>query len=168
LDSLKEKGMEVIGIGKIRDIYAGRGLTKSQPTKNNADGMEQTVNWLNKAEKGLVFTNLVDFDMKYGHRNDPWGYAKALEAFDRFLPKIIAELGKRDLLIITADHGCDPTTEGTDHSREYVPLLIIGNMVKKNTDLGIRNTFADVGATIAGMFEVTPPPYGVDMTKEII
>lgn len=149
LDKIKESGQAVIGIGKIEDIFAGRGVTESHPTVNNQDGIDKILRALQKDFSGLLFANLVDFDQLYGHRNDPHGYARALEEFDQRLPEIMELLGPQDLLIITADHGCDPTTAGTDHTREYVPLLVYGRELQPGIDLGCRETFADVAATIA-------------------
>ncbi|MCL1862508.1 MAG: phosphopentomutase [Defluviitaleaceae bacterium] len=148
LDALQENGQTTLGIGKIEDIFCNRGVANANHTKNNSDGIAATMEALEtNSEDTIIFTNLVDFDMQYGHRNDPEGYASALEAFDRALPLILASLRLDDLLIITADHGCDPTTASTDHSREYVPIL----MYQKNapaTALGTRKTFADIAATI--------------------
>ncbi|HZK44007.1 MAG TPA: phosphopentomutase [Syntrophomonadaceae bacterium] len=149
LDFILENGQEVIGVGKIKDIYAGRGVSRSCPTKNNLDGIKQIKEILKEDFQGLLFANLVDFDQLYGHRNDPHGYAGALKEFDENLPGIMAGLRDDDILIITADHGCDPTTEGTDHSREYVPLLVYGKKLKGNINLGVRETFADMGQTVA-------------------
>ena len=146
LDALEEHNQFTLGIGKIEDIFCQRGVKYVNHTKNNVDGIKATIEALkNNKEATLIFTNLVDFDMKYGHRNDPKGYAKALEDFDTLLPEILNSLQEQDLLIITADHGCDPTTLSTDHSREYVPLLVYGG---KPANLGTRATFADVAATI--------------------
>jgi phosphopentomutase len=148
LDALQEKNQTTLGIGKIEDIFCSQGVAHANHTKNNADGIAATIDALkNNNENTIIFTNLVDFDMKYGHRNDAEGYAKALEAFDRELPKIISALRQNDLLIITADHGCDPTTPSTDHSREYVPLLAYSPQ-EKSKNLGTRKTFADIAATI--------------------
>lgn len=141
LDRLKELGFDTISVGKIYDIFAGRGISESYPTKNNAEGMEITKALQNKDFCGLCFVNLVDFDMLFGHRNDARGYAIALSEFDAFLGDFIKDLKKEDLLIITADHGCDPSTPSTDHSREYVPLLMYGNDVPKNKNLGTIHGF---------------------------
>jgi phosphopentomutase len=156
LDKLVEQGYEVLGVGKIYDIFAGRGLTWHESTKNNEDGILKTVELLSKEFTGLLFTNLVDFDMIYGHRNNAEGYYEALKQFDSYLPKIMEKLREDDLLIITADHGCDPTTPSTDHSREYVPLLVYGRGVKEDVNLGIRETFADVAATLEEIFGLEP------------
>nr|WP_190238872.1 phosphopentomutase [Pelotomaculum schinkii] len=152
LNLLKNNGIPVIAIGKIRDIFDGEGITDSIPTKGNTDGMEQIINMLKSVTGGLIFANLVDFDMLYGHRNNPRGYAEALEELDLRLPELLKLLREEDVLIITADHGCDPTTPSTDHSREYVPLLVYGKTLRGGIDLGVRETFADVAATIADSF----------------
>lgn len=149
LDLAKEKGMEVVAIGKIEDIFEHRGMTKADHTKDNADGIEKTLQYMQEDFEGILFTNLVDTDMIFGHRNDVEGYASALEYFDSKLQEIISLMKEEDILFITADHGCDPTTDSTDHSREYVPVLVYGSKVKANTDLGIRRTFADLGQTIS-------------------
>ncbi len=154
LDKMKEAGLEVVGIGKIEDLFSGRGITKAIHIKDNMDGVDQMISEMTIAGKGLIFTNLVDFDTLYGHRNDPAGYAKALAEFDKRLPEIIAAMREEDLLIITADHGNDPTTPSTDHSREYVPLLVHGKGIKAGVDLGTRKTFADIGQTIAEIFKM--------------
>lgn len=149
LDLAKEKGMEVVAIGKIEDIFEHRGMTRTDHTTNNPDGIEKTIQYMKEAFEGILFTNLVDTDMIYGHRNDVEGYASALEYFDDKLPEILALMKEEDVLFITADHGCDPTTPSTDHSREYVPLLVYGKGVKEGVDLGVRKTFADLGQTIS-------------------
>ncbi|MBI4752847.1 phosphopentomutase [Candidatus Desantisbacteria bacterium] len=154
LNLLCEAGYETIGIGKIGDIFAHSGLTKSIPTHGNAEGIKQTIECLKHDFEGMIFVNLVDFDMLYGHRNDIEGYKRALEEFDQALPEIIQAMRETDLLIITADHGCDPTTLSTDHSREFVPLLVYGAAIRSGVNLGIRQTFASVGQTIADIFEV--------------
>ena len=151
-DILKEKGFDTIGVGKIGDIFAGVGYTESVRTVSNEDGMEKTLSYLDKDFCGLCFVNLVDFDMKYGHRNDIDGYAEAMTRFDRFLGNLLSKLRKDDLLIITADHGCDPATPSTDHSREYTPMLAYGKGLKQGIDLGTRSSFADIGATVLDYF----------------
>lgn len=149
LDRIKAKGLDVIGIGKTSDIFAGVGITQSKGTnKDNLDGILKTISALKEDTKGLIFTNLVDFDMKYGHRRDPKGYKLALEEFDNYLPEIMENLKSDEILIITADHGCDPTYKGTDHTREYIPLLVYGKELKAGVDLGVRTTFASIAATI--------------------
>lgn len=167
LDRLKSKGFPVIGIGKIGDIYGHRGLTQEIHTKNNMDGIDEIIKALNKTNNGLIFTNLVDFDMLYGHRNDVKGYANALIEVDKRIPEIIASLDDKDMLIITADHGCDPTTPSTDHSREYVPLLVYGKKLKAGINLGTRKTFADVGQTIAGVFNISRMKNGTSFLKAV-
>ncbi len=142
------------GVGKIEDIFANRGLTDSNHTGNNHDGVDGTIRFIQTRKRGFIFTNLVDFDSLYGHRNDPKGYANALEEFDRRLPQIIATMSDDDVLMLTADHGNDPTTSSTDHSRERVPLLIAGKRIKSGVNIGTRKTFADVAATIAKMLNV--------------
>ncbi|WP_282014139.1 phosphopentomutase [Marinifilum flexuosum] len=149
LDRLKENGLDVIGIGKTKDIFAGQGITDSRGTnKDNVDGIEKTLVALEEDSKGLIFTNLVDFDMVYGHRRNPEGYKDALEEFDKYLPQIQEKLKEDEILILTADHGCDPTYKGTDHTREYIPVMVYGKNIKQNVNLGTRATFADIAATV--------------------
>ena len=156
LDQLKEAGKDVIAVGKIKDIFAGRGITEAVYTSGNADGIEKTLAYLDKDFEGLCFINLVDYDMLYGHRNDVDGYAKALTYFDEKLPEIMAKLRPDDLLMITADHGCDPGYKvSTDHSREYTPFIMYGEKVAPK-NLGTRKTFADIGATVLQYFSITP------------
>jgi phosphopentomutase len=159
LDTIQNHGKEVLGIGKIYDIFAGKGITRSIKTTNNTEGIEATITAIENDSASLIFTNLVDFDMHYGHRRDVPGYAQCLEAFDAKLPEIMAKMKEDDILIITADHGNDPTWPGTDHTREYIPILIYGKNITEGKDLGIRNSFVDIAATIAdalGMdFETT-------------
>ena len=150
LDQLAARDVPVYAIGKIGDVFLYRGITHSEKTKNNADGMQKTSETMRRQPAGLIFVNLVDFDQQYGHRNDVEGYAAALEAVDRWLPTL--ELQAGDLLILTADHGCDPTTPSTDHSREYTPLLVYGRQVRRGVNLGTRATLADIGQTVAGNF----------------
>jgi phosphopentomutase len=150
LDQLASRNVPVYAIGKISDIFLGRGITESVKTKDNEDGMEKTMMAMERQSRGLIFVNLVDFDQQYGHRNDVPGYARALEAVDRWLPNL--ELQPSDLLIFTADHGCDPTTPSTDHSREYTPLLAYGHHVKEDCSLGTRSSLADIGQTVAENF----------------
>jgi phosphopentomutase len=152
LDQVKDAGLECVSVGKIASIYCNRGITRSFKTSGNADGISQTLGLLQEDFRGLLFTNLVDFDMLYGHRNDVEGYANALEAFDACIPELKSRLKPGDLCILTADHGCDPVTPSTDHSREYVPLLAFGSAVAKGMDLGTRASLADVGQTIAENF----------------
>jgi phosphopentomutase len=152
LDRLQEAGVHVHSIGKIDDVFLGRGITSRVKTKSNADGMARTLEAVHAIPAGLIFVNLVDFDSLYGHRNDVEGYARALEEFDAWLPSCLAALAPRDLLILTADHGCDPTTPSTDHSREYTPLLCAGPGVRPGVDLGTRASLADIGQTVAANF----------------
>lgn len=152
LDKLQQKGLAVIGVGKIEDIFSGKGITAAEHTKNNTDGIDVTIKFVKENNKGIIFTNLVDFDMAYGHRNNAEGYKQALEEFDARLPEIIAAMRDEDMLIITADHGCDPTTPSTDHSREYVPVLLYGKNIKRDVNLGTRKTFSDLACTIADIF----------------
>lgn len=152
LEALVSRGYAVVGVGKIQDIFAGRGVTRSIPVKNNPDNIQKTIAAVREMAPGLVFTNLVDFDTLYGHRNDPDGFARALKEFDSALPELMGAVAADGMLFITADHGCDPTTPSTDHSREYVPLLVWGPRLAGGVPLGTRATFADVGATIAAFF----------------
>lgn len=154
LDILKEGGKDVISVGKIYDIFAGKGFTEAVRTKDNMDGMMKTLQYMDEDFEGLCFVNLVDFDMKYGHRNDVTGYAKAITQFDEWLTKFIGRMKEKDLLIITADHGCDPGAMwSTDHTREYTPMIAFGDMVKP-INLGTLDTFADIGATVLDYFEL--------------
>lgn len=159
LDAINKQGKEVLGIGKIYDIFAGKGITRSIKTANNQEGIEATISAIENDKASLVFTNLVDFDMHFGHRRDVVGYAQCLEAFDAKLPEIMSKMKEDDILIITADHGNDPTWTGTDHTREYIPILIFGQNVPKAYNFGVRNSFVDIAATVAdalGMdFETT-------------
>lgn len=168
MNQLQEAGYDCIAIGKINDIYSGEGVTKAISTKNNAHGVEQTTNVWRESFCGLAFTNLVDFDSLYGHRRDPHGYAKALEEFDRSLPGLMSLTGEQDLLIITADHGNDPTYSGTDHTREYVPLLVYNPVFAKPRSLGIRATFADLAATIAHNFGLGGTGNGTSFLDDLL
>lgn len=168
LDLIKEAGLEVMGVGKIGDIFAHRGLTKSKQAKTNMKSVDAVLEFMDLEESGLIFANLVEFDMLYGHRNDPVGYAQALKDFDQRLPEILDQMKTDDLLVLTADHGCDPTHPGTDHTREYVPMLMVGSHVKANYDLKIRESFADLGASITELLGVRPPKYGTSFASEII
>ena len=152
LDQLQAAKIAVYSVGKIIDIFLGRGIGEYQKTKSNADGMAKTLEAMDHQADGLIFVNLVDFDSLYGHRNDVEGYARALEEADAWLPQLLAKLGEKDLIILTADHGCDPTTASTDHSREYVPLLTYGKHARAAVDLGIRRSLADIGQTVAANF----------------
>lgn len=168
LDQLLENELDVLAVGKINDIFAGKGIGSMVRTANNAEGIERTIEYLGKDFNGLCFINLVDFDMLYGHRNDAEGYAKALTYFDEKLPEIIAGLKEDDILMITADHGCDPVTPSTDHSREYTPLVIYGDKVKADTNLGTKDTFADIAATILDYFNIPSKVSGTSMLSELI
>jgi phosphopentomutase len=167
LDILKGNDIPVIGVGKIEDLFAGKGLTQSIHTRNNSDGMDRLVEAMRRFETGLIFINLVDFDMLWGHRNDPGAFAAGLQQFDGRIPEFTELLKKGDILIITADHGCDPTTPSTDHSREYVPLLVYGRLIAGNKNLGVRESHSDVGATIAEFFGIKGTGCGKSFLKEI-
>ena len=157
LDIASGAGLPVVGIGKIEDIFSGRGLTTKVHTEGNADGMQKTLDAVRETPKGIIFTNLVDFDMLYGHRNDPVGFARALEYFDSQLGNILDTLDGGDLLVITADHGNDPTTPSTDHSREYVPILCSQKSGGNGVNLGTRKSFADAGKSVADYLDVDEP-----------
>lgn len=167
LENIKESGKEVIAIGKIEDLFSGRGITTSYHTEGNEDGIEKTIEQIKRDTQGLIFTNLVDFDMLYGHRNNVEGYSNALEYFDSKLPEIIKNMKSTDMLIITADHGNDPTTPSTDHSREYIPILIYGNKIKENTNIGTRETYADISATILDILGIPKLKNGDSFKNEI-
>jgi phosphopentomutase len=165
LNALKMKGLDVVAVGKINDIFSGEGITRSIPTKSNADGIAITLQEMKLDFRGLLFTNLVDFDSLYGHRRDPEGYGQALEEFDRALPDLLAALGEKDLLIITADHGNDPIHPGTDHTREYVPLLAWSPGMAGSGSLEDRASFADLAATIADNFHADFATHGESFLK---
>ncbi len=167
LDQMISKGYSTIGIGKIEDLFGGRGISQAVHTESNRDGIQKTVEALQSVKSGLIFTTLVDFDTLWGHRNDPVGFARGLEEFDSLLPFILDSLKAEDMLILTADHGCDPTTPSTDHSREYVPLLLYGTHLKKDINLGTRETFADIGQTIAESFGLKGTGEGTSFLKEV-
>ncbi|NRD80642.1 phosphopentomutase [Bacillus sp. BRMEA1] len=167
MNELKDAGYDVIAIGKISDIYDGEGVTQSLRTVSNMDGMDKLVQTLNMDFTGISFLNLVDFDALYGHRRDPEGYGKALEEYDARLPEVFAKMREDDLLMITADHGNDPIAPGTDHTREYVPLLVYSKSMKEGKELPLRETFADLGATVAENFNVKMPPYGKSFLHEL-
>ena len=171
LDLLEKKGFATVGIGKIGDLFGHRGLGAEIHTRSNEDGVDRTLRSMKtyRKQKGLIFVNLVDFDMVYGHRRDAAGYARALETFDRRIPQILHEMSTDDLLIITADHGCDPSHKAhTDHTREYVPLLIYGAGIKKDVNLGTRTTFADCGQTIADILAAGELAFGKSFKKDIL
>jgi phosphopentomutase len=167
MDKLISSGFEVYATGKIDDLFGHRGISVTNHTTNNHDSILATIDFLKKDFQGLLFANLIEFDQIYGHRNDPRGYADKLEEFDAFIPQIKDNLKPDDLVIVVSDHGVDPTTESTDHSREFSPLLVFGENVKDNVDLNIRGTYADVGATIAEIFELDPPQIGESFLQEI-
>jgi len=167
LDNVKESGLPVVGIGKVDDLFAGRGFTETHHSVVNSDCLQQTVDAMERTRVGLIFTNLVQFDMDWGHRNDPAAFASGMKEFDSFLPSILNGLRQDDLLFITADHGNDPTTRSTDHSREYVPLLALGTAFKQGVDLGSRSTLADLGQTAAEYLKAKPTVDGRSFLKEI-
>jgi phosphopentomutase len=167
MNELKDSGLDVLAIGKISDIYDGEGITESLRTISNMDGMDKLMQTLDQDFTGLSFLNLVDFDALFGHRRDPEGYGKALEEYDARLPEVFSKLKDDDLLMITADHGNDPVHPGTDHTREYVPLLVYSKSMKEGKELPVRNTFADIGATIAENFNVKLPEHGTSFLKEL-
>ncbi|MFJ7754804.1 phosphopentomutase [Peribacillus muralis] len=167
MDELKDSGFDVLAIGKISDIFDGEGVTESLRTVSNMDGMDKLIQTIDQDFKGLSFLNLVDFDALYGHRRDPEGYGKALEEFDARMPEVLEKLKNDDLLIITADHGNDPVHEGTDHTREFVPLLVYSKRFKEGAELSVRDTFADIGATVAANFDVKMPAFGESMLGDL-
>ena len=167
LDAVKEADLPVVGVGKISDIFSGQGLTESIHTEGNADGLDKTLARLRGLDQGLIFVNLIDFDMLFGHRRNPEGFAKALVDLDAFMPRILKEIGKDDLLLITADHGNDPTHPGTDHTRERVPILAVGPTGAPGTDLGVRQGFFDIGATIAEALGIGHTPRGVSFYRDL-
>ncbi|SDL64424.1 phosphopentomutase [Sediminibacillus halophilus] len=167
MNELEDGGLDVIALGKISDIYDGEGVTEAIRTVDNDDGMTKLVESMDKEFRGLSFLNLVDFDAKYGHRRDPQGYGEALESYDARLPEVLEKLKSDDLLIITADHGNDPIHHGTDHTREFVPLLVYHTGIENGTEMEIRKTFADIGATIAENFGIRLPEHGHSFLKEI-
>jgi phosphopentomutase len=168
LDWLSRLGVAVVSIGKIADLFAGRGITRSIPTSTDEDGLDKLAAAIEDTPAGLIFMNLVDFDAVYGHRNDVAGYAANLERFDEHLGRVLPTLRNLDLLVVTADHGNDPSTPSTDHSREYVPVLLTGLRVRATIDIGTRATFADLGQTIAANFGVGPLAHGTSFLEEIV
>ena len=168
LDAIREAGLDCIGVGKIHDIFAGQGTTEHVYNRSNAHGMEHALNYADRDFRGLCFVNLVDFDMQFGHRRDIDGYARALTEFDAWLPRLLDKLEEDDIVMITADHGCDPAyTATTDHTREYVPLLILGKQVKP-VDLGTRTSFADIAATVTELLDVAYETEGKSFASEIL
>jgi phosphopentomutase len=167
LDAIAGAGLPVAGIGKIEDIYAGRGVTEGIHSEGNADGLRLTLEVMGRTPRGLIMNNLVDFDMLYGHRSNPTGYYACLREFDAFLPRLEAALVPGDVCMLTADHGNDPTDDSTDHTREHVPILVFGPGVPAGRDLGVRHTFSDVGATLAEIFGVAAPPHGTSFLAEL-
>jgi phosphopentomutase len=168
LDLIKDKGLDVVAVGKTNDIFAGVGVTDTRGTNiDNMDGINKTIKAVKEDTKGLIFTNLVDFDMNFGHRRNPEGYKDALEEFDNKLPEIIDAMKEGDLLILTADHGCDPTYEGTDHTREYIPVLTYGHGLKKGVNLGDRESFADIASTIEELILDTNELPGTSFAKDL-
>lgn len=168
LDVISEAGKDVISIGKIEDLFSLRGITEHYHTEGNMDGIEKTIKKIKEDTQGLIFTNLVDFDMLYGHRNNVEGYSKALEYFDSKLPEIMQNMKETDMLIITADHGNDPTTPSTDHSREYIPVLIYGKQIKENVNIGVRQTYADIAATVLDILDLPKLETGTSFKNEIL
>jgi phosphopentomutase len=168
LDHLTSRGIPVVSIGKVKDLFAGRGITTAMPTASDAEGMDCVLDAMKNVSGGLIFANLVDFDTLYGHRNDVAGYADNIERFDNRLGAVLDQLRDTDLLVITADHGNDPTTPSTDHSREHVPLLMTGLHVKRGTDVGTRSTFADLGQTLAANFAVGPLAHGTSFLEDVV
>lgn len=167
LDFVARSGKTVVGVGKISEIFTGKGITDSYHSTGNQDGILKTIDYINAEFSGVLMTNLVDFDMLYGHRNDPSGYAAALEEFDSYLPKITSSLKNGDVLVITGDHGCDPITVSTDHSREYVPLIVYGKKIRSAVDLNTRNSHADIGKTMLDMLDIPGDIEGVSFANEI-
>ena len=168
LDHIKDAGLSVIAIGKIEDLFAGRGITAATHTANDDQGMDEVMRAMATTPRGLIFANLVDFDTEYGHRNDVAGYAANLERVDARLGQLLPHLGSRDVVVVTADHGNDPTTPSTDHAREYVPVFIAGRSVRPGVDIGTRQTFADLGQTIAEVFGVGPLQHGKSFLQKIL
>lgn len=167
LDIAKREGLDVVAIGKIEDIFNGKGITDAVHTIDNMDGIDKTIEYIQKSSKGIIFTNLVDFDSKYGHRRDPKGYKEALENLDMRIPEILDSMNDDDIIIFTADHGNDPTYKGSDHTREYIPIVIYGNKIKQNVNIGTRKSFADIAATISDIFEIQSTGNG-ESFKDII
>lgn len=168
LDRMAKHGFSVFGVGKIEDLFAGSGVSEAVHTESNAHGIAETIKAMRESDADFIFTNLVDFDQQYGHRNDVPGFARALEELDQRLPELMAGAREDDLVLLTADHGCDPTTPSTDHSREYVPLLAAGKAVRAGADLGIRGSFADLGQSLAENYGVGPLGAGKSFLRELL
>ncbi len=168
MDQMKAAGLDVLAVGKIFDIFAGKGITDTVRTHDNAEGIEMLIERMDRDFNGLCFVNLVDFDMIYGHRNDVDGYAKALTYFDEQLPRVLDKMREEDILIVTADHGCDPSTPSTDHSREYIPLVVYGNQIKGGLNLGTRASYSDIAATILDYYQVPSKVAGTSFLREIM
>jgi phosphopentomutase len=168
LDTLTNARVGVFAVGKVADLFAGRGITRSRPTASDSAGVDGVLEMMQEEPRGLIFANLVDFDTQYGHRNDIAGYARNLERFDSRLSELLPRLRPTDLLVVTADHGNDPTTPSTDHSREYVPLLVTGPAIRADVDLGTRETFADVGQTVADVFGLPPLAHGTSFLSQVV
>lgn len=168
LDNAKEAGLDVKAVGKIVDIFNGQGITEDVHTKSNMDGVDWTIKYLNTDSKGIIFTNLVDFDAKFGHRRNVVGYREAIEELDARIPEILEAMNDDDIIIFTADHGNDPTYKGTDHTREYIPILAYGKNVKAGAEIGTRKTFADIAATAADILEIKAPPFGESFKSKIL
>jgi phosphopentomutase len=168
MDKMIAAGLKVYATGKIDDLFGNRGISFTNHTTNNLDSLRATIDFIKEDFKGLLFANLIEFDMIYGHRNDARGYADALEAFDAAIPEIRENLKSDDLVMVVADHGVDPTTESTDHSREFIPLLVFGDHIKPNINLGVRGTFSDVAATIAEIYQLEPPEIGESFLRMIV
>lgn len=167
LDDISEAGMEVCAVGKISDIFNGKGITSSVHTADNMDGVDKTLEYMDKCQNGLIFTNLVDFDAKYGHRRDPEGYARSLEEFDARIPELTAKMRDDDIMVICADHGNDPVHTGWNHTREYIPVMVCGKHVKQDADLGTLNSFADIGATVSEYLDLTADTAGESFLARI-
>lgn len=168
LDIAKKQGLDVIAIGKINDIFNGRGITEYSKTKNNAEGIQKTIEYLKKDNRGIVFTNLVDFDSEYGHRRNPAGYKMALEDMDKRIPDILKAMKPEDIIIFTADHGNDPTFPGSDHTREYIPIVVYGAQVKAGSHIGVRKSFADIATTISELLNINHTGKGESFKSLII
>lgn len=168
LDMAKDNGLEVKAVGKIVDIFDGEGITEDVHTKDNMDGVDQTIHYLKQDFKGILFTNLVDFDAKFGHRRDVKGYREALEALDARIPELFEAMKSDDVIIFLADHGNDPAYKGTDHTREYIPVLVAGEPIKENVDLGTLETFADIAATVSDMLNIPQTPHGKSFKAQIL